>query len=194
VAKESRVPVYGVLESLIGSGVVGGRMLSPSADGEQAARLAVRVLAGDHPGPPINVAPVPIFDWTQLRRWGLDESRLVPGSVLRFRQPSVWAAYHWHVIAVVLVVLAQSALIAGLLVQRRRRRQAERARLQAEEQAQRAREELAHTLRVTTLSGLVTAIAHEMSQPLTAIVTNAEATRRMLGPAADVDEQRAALT
>src|SRR5262245_32736161 len=195
IAKESRVPVYGVLESLIGAGMVGGRVLSPSADGEQAARLALRVLAGTHPGPPIDVTPVSMFDWTQLRRWGLDESRVPPGSVLRFRQSSLWEAYHWHVIAVVLIVLAQSALIAGLLVNRRQRRQAERARLRAEEQAKRAREELAHTLRVTTLSGLVTAIAHEMSQPLTAIVTNAEATRRMVGPGADidVDEARAAL-
>src|SRR5262245_12792368 len=193
IAKESRVPVYGVLESLIGTGMVGGRVLSPSADGEQAARLALRVLAGDHPGPPVDVTPVPMFDWTQLRRWGLDESRIVPGSVLRYRQASLWEAYHWHVIVVVLVLLAQSALIAGLLVQRRQRRQAERARLQAEEEAQRAREELAHTPRVSTLSGLVTAIAHEMSQPLTAIVTNAEATRRMVGRGADVDEARAAL-
>jgi signal transduction histidine kinase/ABC-type uncharacterized transport system substrate-binding protein len=193
IAKESRVPVYGVLESLIGAGIVGGRVLSPAADGERAARLAVRVLTGDHPGPPVNVTPVPVFDWTQLRRWGLDERRVPPGSVLRFRQSSLWEAYHWHVITVVLVVVAQSALIAGLLVHRRRRRQAERARLRAEEQAQSAREELAHTLRVSTLSGLVTAIAHEMSQPLTAIVTNAEATRRMVGPGADVDEARAAL-
>lgn len=193
IAKESRVPVYGVLESLIGTGIVGGRVLSPFADGERAARLALRVLAGDHPGPPIDVTPAPMFDWTQLRRWGFDETRVPAGSVLRFRQPSLWEAYHWHVIGVTLVVLAQSGLIAGLLMYRRRRRQAERARLQAEEQTQRVREELAHTLRVTTLSGLVTAIAHEMSQPLTAIVTNAEATRRMVGPGADVDEARAAL-
>jgi signal transduction histidine kinase len=193
IAKESRVAVYGVLESLIGTGIVGGRVLSPSADGERAARLALRMLAGGHPGPPVEVPPVPVFDWTQLRRWGLDETRAPAGSVLRFRQPSLWEAYHWHVVGVVLVVMAQSALITGLLVHRRRRRQAERARLQAEDQAQRAREELAHTLRVTTLSGLVTAIAHEMSQPLTAIVTNAEATRRMVGASADIGEAREAL-
>lgn len=193
IAKESRVPVYGVLDSLIGTGVVGGHMLSSAADGEVAARLALRILAGNHPGPPINGNTVHIFDWTQLRRWGLDESRVPPGSALRFRQPSLWEAHRWHVVGVALVVVAQSALIAGLLVHRRRRRQADRARLQAEEQAQRARAELAHTLRVTTLSGLVTAIAHEISQPLTAIVANAEATRRMVGPGEDTDEARAAL-
>ena len=93
-----------------------------------------------------------------------------------------------------LIVLAQSALIAALLMLRHRRRQAERARLQAVEQAQRARDELAHTLRVTTLGGLVAAIAHEISQPLTAIVTNAEATRRIVSRGPTPDEVTAALT
>ena len=61
------------------------------------------------------------------------------------------------------------------------------------EQAQRAREELAHTLRVATLGGLVAAIAHEMNQPLTAIMTNAEATRRMVDDGPRRDENREAL-
>src|SRR4029453_4360556 len=79
-----------------------------------------------------------------------------------------------------LIVVAQSALIAGLLVERRQRRQAEAAGRQALEQARRGGEERAHTLRVATLGELVAAIAHEMNQPLTAIMTNAEATRRMV--------------
>jgi signal transduction histidine kinase len=193
IASESRVPVYGVLDSLIGTGVVGGHMLSSALDGEKAARLALRVLAGERPGPPVPGSTVHIFDWWQLQRWGLDERQLPPGSVLRFRQPSLWEAYRWHVVAVVLIVLAQSGLIAGLLVLRHRRRQAERARLQAVEQAQRSRDELAHTLRVTTLGGLVAAIAHEISQPLTAIVTNAEATRRIVSDGPTADEARSAL-
>jgi signal transduction histidine kinase len=182
-----------VLETLVGTGVVGGHVLSPALDGEKGARLALRVLAGERAGPPVPGGTVPIFDWWQLQRWGLDERQLPAGSVLRFRQPSLWEAYRWHVVAVVLIVLAQSALIAGLLVMRHRRRQAERARQQAVEQAQRARDELAHTLRVTTLGGLVAAIAHEISQPLTAIVTNAEATRRIVSHGPTADEATAAL-
>ena len=180
IAKESSVPVYAVVESYVGAGVVGGHVVSPAADGEKAGRLALRVLSGDHPGPPVAGANIHVFDWRQLQRWGLDESRVPAGSAIRFRQPSVWEAYRWHVAAVVLIVVAQSALIAGLLVERRQRRQAEAARRQALEQARRAREDLAHTLRVATLGELVAAIAHEMNQPLTAIMTNAEATRRMV--------------
>ena len=194
IAQESRVPVYGVLESLVGAGVVGGHVLSPALDGEMGARLALRVLAGEPAGPPIDGSTLHVYDWLQLQRWGLDDRQLPPGSVLRFRRPSLWEEYRWHVVAVTLLLLAQSALIAGLLVHRRRRRQADQARLRAEEQVQRAREELAHALRVTTLGELVAAIAHEMSQPLTAIVTNAEATRRMLSPGPNADEATAALS
>jgi len=106
IARESRVPVYGVLETLVGTGVVGGHVLSPALDGEKAARLALRVLAGDRAGPPVPGGTVPIFDWWQLQRWGLDERQLPAGSVLRFRQPSLWEAYRWHVVAVVLIVRA----------------------------------------------------------------------------------------
>src|SRR4029434_8712564 len=53
-------------------------------------------------------------------------------------------------------------------------------RRQAEEEARRQREELAHTLRVTTLGELSASFAHEINQPLAAIVTNAQATIRLL--------------
>jgi two-component system sensor kinase FixL len=53
-------------------------------------------------------------------------------------------------------------------------------RRQAEEEAQRQRDELAHVLRTTTLGELAGSLAHEINQPLAAIVANAQATRRLL--------------
>jgi PAS domain S-box-containing protein len=53
-------------------------------------------------------------------------------------------------------------------------------RRRAEEEARRQREELAHALRVTTLGELAGSIAHEINQPLAAIMTNAQAARRLL--------------
>jgi PAS domain S-box-containing protein len=57
-------------------------------------------------------------------------------------------------------------------------------RRQAEDEAQRQREDLAHTLRVTTLGELAASLAHEINQPLAAIVTNAQATIRLMGAGA----------
>ena len=53
-------------------------------------------------------------------------------------------------------------------------------RWRAEAEVEHEREELAHTLRVTTLGGLAGSLAHEINQPLAAIITNAQVIRRVL--------------
>jgi PAS domain S-box-containing protein len=57
-----------------------------------------------------------------------------------------------------------------------------------------AQAELAHVTRVTTLGELTASIAHEISQPLAAVVTNADASLRWLsGDSPDLDEAREAI-
>jgi two-component system, LuxR family, sensor kinase FixL len=50
----------------------------------------------------------------------------------------------------------------------------------AELDVQRSRQELAHVSRVSTVGELTASLAHELYQPLTAIMTNAQAARRLL--------------
>jgi C4-dicarboxylate-specific signal transduction histidine kinase len=97
-------------------------------------------------------------------------------------------------------VLAASAAL--ILLHRRRiarvhRRaevllQATEARARAEERESRLRDALAHAGRASTAGELATSLAHEVNQPLAAIVANAQAGRRFLArePVArdDVDE------
>ena len=65
---------------------------------------------------------------------------------------------------------------------------------QAQEALQTAQAELAHVTRVTTLGEMSASIAHEVNQPLAAIVTNAEATVRWLNrDVPDLQEARAAI-
>jgi C4-dicarboxylate-specific signal transduction histidine kinase len=184
----SQVPIYAVTSNLLGRGVVGGRFLDFASQGVAAAQLALRILGGERLGPSdIVEADNPyMFDWRQLRRWRIDESRLPPGSVVRFRQASVWDLYKSHIIAAVVLIAMQSALIAMLLVQRARRQR-------AEDQARARREELAHAQRVATMGELSASLAHEITQPLTAIAANALAARRMLATSADGDELNEAL-
>jgi signal transduction histidine kinase/integral membrane sensor domain MASE1 len=64
-------------------------------------------------------------------------------------------------------------------------------RKRAEMEAQRSRQELAHFTRVSTMGELAASLAHELSQPLTAILTNAQAGRRFLqAPVPDLVELR----
>jgi PAS domain S-box-containing protein len=68
------------------------------------------------------------------------------------------------------------------------------ARRQAEEALRKAQVELAHANRLATLGELAVSVAHEINQPLAAIVTNADACRRWLHRAVpDLDEARQAV-
>jgi signal transduction histidine kinase len=176
LSRASGAPVYTVLESQLGSGVVGGSMESFAAHGRRAAVVALRVLrgtpAGDIPiAPPAE--PVPVVDWRQLQRFGLSERSLPPGSQVRYRPPSILEQYRGYVVAAGLALAVQTALIVALLAQARRRRRAE-----AEAAQQRA--ELAHAARLSAVGQLTASVAHEINQPLGAILSNAEAAELFL--------------
>ncbi|WP_437627224.1 hybrid sensor histidine kinase/response regulator [Sorangium sp. So ce1151] len=64
----------------------------------------------------------------------------------------------------------------------------------AELKVQKAQDELAHLNRVSAMSELAASLAHELSQPLAAILSNAQAAERLLAHAPpDIAEARAAL-
>ena len=100
----------------LGAGVVGGSLLSISDLSRDAANVAGRLLDGAPPSSirlPSRVAGQPTFDWRELQRWGIPESRLPPGSVVHYRAPSLWNAYR-AVFTAAGVLAVQSLLIAEL--------------------------------------------------------------------------------
>ncbi len=171
VSEVSNRPTFVGTEVSIGTGSVGGLVVSASAIGKAAAQLALRVLNGESASNiPIRDGDVvkPIFDWRQLQRWGISESGLPAGSEIRFRPPTAWEQYRWSILLIALALLAQSLLIAGLYYERRRR-------LQAEVVGRQRLAELALVNRRSAIGEMSASIAHEISQPLTAIVANADA-------------------
>ena len=129
IAKSANVPVYNLFDIGIGRGHVGGSVVSLEALGKRAGDLAHSILNGAAPASlpfEIRTEGVPMFDWRALQRWGISERRLPPGSVVQFRELTIWQRYRWQISAVAALCLAQTLLIAGLLIQRRRRRRAER--------------------------------------------------------------------
>jgi PAS domain S-box-containing protein len=135
VSQVASVPIYGYYDSYLGHGIVGGFLASFEIEATNATRLGLRILAGEKPDglPPHEATSCAyMFDWRQLGRWGIDEADLPPGSVVRFRDPSFWDVYKWHVIIVLSLCALQAALIVGLLVQRASRRGTEEKIRQAE--------------------------------------------------------------
>lgn len=172
----SRAPLYAVVDAYVGSGVVGAVTTPKDSTGRRASELALAILANGSSEalPALATLPaVPLFDWRQVRRWGLRGSQLPSGSVVLFRSPSVWRQHYKLVIVLSGLFLLQSGLILALVLQSRRRRIAEREEL-------RQRQELAHMTRVATMGELTASLAHEINQPLAAILTNAQAAQRLL--------------
>jgi C4-dicarboxylate-specific signal transduction histidine kinase len=74
-----------------------------------------------------------MYDWRELRKWGISETLLPRDSVVQYREPTVWEQYRWYILAVAATLLAQTLLIAYVLLQSRRRRLAELSLKQSEE-------------------------------------------------------------
>jgi len=127
IAHAANAPVYSPSDVDIGHGEVGGELFSFAEEGKTIGQMTVRLLSGTTPQkiPIVNGANTYIFDWKALKRWGLDEKKLPPGSIVLNRQPTAWEAYKWYIIGAFSLVILEAALIYGLLWQMRRRRKAE---------------------------------------------------------------------
>ena len=181
----ANAPIFSYDESFFGNEIVGGPLLSVLEVSRQTAAVAVRILGGEKAGD-IEVSPVgfasPKFDWREMQRWGISESRLPPGSEILFREPTAWEKYQWQIALTAIALLFQTALIVGLLYEHRRRRT-------VEVESHKRMAELAHLNRQTTAGELLASIAHELNQPLGAILSNTETAELMLDSPTRNDEE-----
>jgi signal transduction histidine kinase/ABC-type uncharacterized transport system substrate-binding protein len=186
-AAAAKMPVYGLWDTLLEHGIVGGRLATIEEDGYQAAQLAARILQGDAPAdlPVIDrLSNPPIFDGVELARWHIREKRLPAGSQIRHRPASTWDEHRTGIMTTVAVIVVQGIMIVVLLLSRRRLRHARTAlqdensrRREAETMAVRLRGRLARFSKERSLGTMATTIAHEVNQPLTAIQSYAQAVR-----------------
>ena len=127
VARTASVPVYGVSDLYLGTGVVAGVVRNTRDTGLRVGAKALQILRGASARSlPVESMPlVPMFDWRQIQRWNIDTSRIPPDAQMRFRTPTVWESYGGYITGVAIILVLQLILIAGLLLQRARRRRAE---------------------------------------------------------------------
>jgi signal transduction histidine kinase len=172
----ANAPIFIENDAFFGQGIVGGPMTVIADVCRQIASVAVRILGGESAGniqtPPIGFG-APKYDWRELQRWNISESRLPPGSEVHFRVPTVSEQYRPQLTAGVAALLLQAVVISWLLVERRRR-------YFAEAEASSRRREVIRLNRVTTANVLSSSIAHELNQPLGAILSNTEAAQILL--------------
>jgi signal transduction histidine kinase len=174
IAERANRPIIVAAETFLEPGGIGGFVLVPGLIGADAASLALRIMSGEPPSSisaRVTEAVKPIFNWQQMRRWNV--SNLPAGSEIRFRERSLWENDGWQSISVAAAFLIQAALISILLHERKKRSD-------AEFESRHRMTELAHANRQATAGELSSSIAHELNQPLGAILTNAETAELIL--------------
>ena len=185
VAEKANRPIVVAAETFLAPGGTGGFVILPGRMGEEAARLVLRILHGEPASsmaPAMSGAVKPVFNWLQMQRWGVRDSDLPSGSEIRFREPGQWEKYRWQTLAVAAVLLIQAGLIWVLLHERHMRADAER-------ESRNHLSELAHANRQATAGELSSTMAHELNQPLGAILTNTETAELILSsPAPNLSE------
>jgi PAS domain S-box-containing protein len=135
-APASRAPIYGCYDTYLGYGIVGGSMVTFEEIGRKAARLGMRILAGENAQTVARSEfhkAAPMFDWRELRRWNISEKQLPPDSVVRSKEPTYWEQHYKLILGTVSLCSLEAFLIGALLIQRRRRRLAERSLRESEQ-------------------------------------------------------------
>jgi signal transduction histidine kinase len=175
VSEKANMPTFGMSDTYLGHGIVGGKLLSPAYQGRRLIRTALKILNDE---PIKNTGSLKgdnqvMFDWRQLKRWSINEKDLPPNSVVKYKEHSIWDAHKGKIIGAISIILSQGLAVIFLLIQRKRRSH-------AESESRSLRDDLAHISRVMSMGEMATSLAHEVNQPLTAIQSYAQAAQRFL--------------
>jgi signal transduction histidine kinase len=175
VAASASVPIVAAMYSQLGRGPVGGSAPRADLHGRAAGQLARRVLDGANiDAIEIAAVPPPVceVDGTRLQRWRIAEGN-VPARCSIVNAPSTRTEHFLQILGLVAIIVLQAGLLWSLILQSRRRRIAE-AKLYLRSA------ELAQQARLSMMGALTASIAHEINQPMGAILSNTEAAQMML--------------
>ena len=137
ISTASKVPVYSSWDLFLGHGVVGGKMISGYAQGEEAAKMALQILQGEKT---VNI-PVHeespnryMFDYKQMQRFGIKLSSLPKGSIVINRPYSFYIEHKGLVWAITACIGSLIFLVFTLSINVIRRRRAEKELLKAKDE------------------------------------------------------------
>jgi signal transduction histidine kinase len=167
----ANAPLFSLMGGYFGQGIVGGPMIFFDDYARQTASVAARILSGEALASikvPLIRAGKPKFDSRELTRWDINQSLLPPDSEIDYLKPNAWQQYRWQIVSAASLIILQALLILRLMYEHRRRRT-------AEVESHRRLFELARMNRRSAAGELSASIAHELNQPLTAILANADA-------------------
>lgn len=172
----SGAPIYGSYSTYVGRGVSAGIVVDLDETGRRTGELAIDLLQGavGSAAKAVTIqSPRCMADHEQLQRYGLRLAALPNGCEVLNPPRTLWSEYKAFVLLAGGVMTLQALTIGALMLQRRRR-------ISAEAELTQRGLQLARATRFAAMGELSASIAHEINQPLGAILSNAEAAELML--------------
>jgi PAS domain S-box-containing protein len=129
VSSRTAVPIFSFYDTVLGLGIVGGKLTSAEAYGEAAAETALKMFQAARPLPLVETVAEArdIYDWRQIEKWKISRDRLPAGSDIRYRKITFWEEHMGKIILVAGIIVLQAFLILALLFNLARRKRAEEA-------------------------------------------------------------------
>jgi C4-dicarboxylate-specific signal transduction histidine kinase len=175
----SRVPLFVYTEVGLGEGAFGGYVISFTKAGRIAGEAAIRIMKGEDPSS-IKFSPEDYyhyaFDWRQMQRWQVSRSRLPQDYTILNRENDFLDRFMWLIITGILFLILQTILIFRLIILNRKYKM---MTVQLRETESKFRD-LVREDRVLRIGQLTASLSHELNQPLTAILSTAQAGIRFI--------------
>lgn len=175
ISKGANSPVFAYSDMGFGDGAVGGYILSFEKVGLLSGEVAAKILKGTDPKS-IKITESDyyeyLYDWRALKRWKIADSNLLPeDSTILFEKINVIEKYKWIFGVTLLFIVLQSLLIANLIRLNRNQKLLTKKIIDTENKYR----EFLHEDRSLRLGQLTASLSHELNQPLTAILSTAQA-------------------
>ena len=181
VAGHSQAPVFMFWDAFrTKRGGIGGYVFSYFNVGKEVGIAARNILNG-MPVKDISINQEGFYhyayDWQELKKWDLSDSKAIPGdSVFYYYDRSFIAENKWYALGLLLFLLGETLLIMYLFRLNRRQKEITRKMIETETMYRR----LIREDRLAKMTELTASLSHELNQPLTAILFNAQAGKRFL--------------
>jgi len=130
IVNASTAPVYGLHQTLLGCGIVGGSLFDIEGNAAQAGNLAMRILNGESMERlPVEAGPAGklAIDWRQLRRWNIPKTRVPAAATIIFREDDLWQQYRKYLLIGLGILGVQAILVILLIIQMLRRKRSDEA-------------------------------------------------------------------
>ncbi len=189
VTSQSAVPVFTMSDNFIDYGGLGGYVISFLDVGKRAGLIARDLLEQDRTGGLTKISSsyfLHQYNWKELKKWNLLDSKVIPSnSTFHFREFNFFTFYRWQIAALVLFIILQTVLIYYLIRLSGRQKKVFWQKAENEKLYRK----LVREDRLSIMAQLTASLAHELNQPLAAILFNAQAGLRFLASGKLDDQQ-----